>query len=124
MKTTFYIMLTFFGLQSNLFFADNTNAQAIYSSLYSYPTEAYSSDNDLMPLCAPAFNMLSTLAPVTPAEADFNDSDSNTLDLLIPELAPKTPGEADFLDTDTTISGDAGNLAPVIPVEATFDDLA
>ncbi|MCX6287026.1 MAG: hypothetical protein NTY96_07925 [Bacteroidetes bacterium] len=148
MKTTFYIIVTFFGLQSNFLFANGTSAQTIYSDELSYhsnaivntvsavvpfisiedlkilapgtPNEADFSDNDLITLSAPASR---TLAPVTPIEADFNDSDADNLNLLIPNLAPKTPGEADFLDTDTTNSGEGCKLAPVAPAEATFEDL-
>ena len=147
MKTTFYITVMIFGLQSSLLFANGTSAQAIYPDHMSYmvydignevadepaisldelkvlapvnPMEADFSDNDLIPLSSPA---QSTLAPVTPGEADFNDSDADILNALVLDLAPKTPDEADFLDADTATVWKAGKLAPVVPEEATFEDL-
>lgn len=147
MKTTFYIVLTFFGLQSNLLFANGTEAQSVYTPMLPFagfevtntvtevpgislselkglapvsPAEADFSDNDLVPVSAPAATLL---APVTPKEADFNDSDIDSLKQLLPELEPKVPGEADFTDTDTTYNRAAGMLAPVNPAEATFEEL-
>ena len=116
MKTTFYIILAFFGLQSNLLFAYSTSAQTIYSE----PMEAAFSDNDLVPSSSPA---LYSLAPVTPREADFSDSDSDDLNSLMMDLAPKTPDEADFLDSNTPTGMGDMNLAPVLPSEATFEDI-
>ncbi len=147
MKTTFYIIVTFLGLQSSLLFANGSAAQTMNPGLLSYrsietsgsaveasaislsdlkglapvcPGEADFSDNDLVVVNVAAPG---TLAPVTPAEADFSDSDVDNLNLLLQDLAPSTPGEADFPDIDTSKSGENGVLAPVNPTEATFEDL-
>ena len=146
MKTTFYIIVAFFGLQSNLLFASGTSAQSVYSDLLPYPSievmyspaempaisaaslkelapvipsEADFSDNDLF---SPSVTAISTLTPVSPKEADFDDSDADNLNLLTPELAPKTPAEADFLDEDIIFVPVTGNLTPSVPEEATFEE--
>ncbi|MCX6283147.1 MAG: hypothetical protein NTW31_02765 [Bacteroidetes bacterium] len=147
MKTTFYIIVTFLGLQSSLLFANGSSAQTMNAGLLSYisietpgpaveasaislsdlkvlapvcPVEADFSDNDLIVV---NIATSSTLAPVTPVEADFNDSDADNLTLLLQDLAPVTPVEADFPDIDISNSGDNRVLAPVNPTEATFEDL-
>ena len=146
MKTTFYIIATLFGLQSNFLFANGTSAQTIFAEVLKYPAielshiatevtsismadlkvlapvapvEADFSDNDIAPASVPAS---SSLAPVTPKEASFDDSDIIDLESLILELAPTTPSEADFLDTDTVMSGEVFRLHPVLPTEATFEE--
>jgi hypothetical protein len=62
---------------------------------------------------------ISSLAPTTPAVADFSD--------VIPEpvastvsLAPVTPKEADFNDE---VPENLNDLAPVAPAEADFDEM-
>ena len=52
------------------------------------------------------------LAPKTPVEADFNESEASLFDFSI--LVPVTPKEADFNDDDF--------LGPVTPKEASFED--
>jgi hypothetical protein len=59
-----------------------------------------------------------SLAPVTPAEATFEDS-SETID--IQSLAPVSPAEADFnSDEDPMVS--IRTLDPVTPANADFSD--
>ncbi|MCX6280922.1 MAG: hypothetical protein NTU51_03095 [Bacteroidetes bacterium] len=148
MKPTFYIIVTFFGLQSGFLFANGSSAQTIGTGMLSYhtytthvnsvpevsaitssdlnvlapvtPSEADFNDNDLVIASVPSTVLL---APVTPEEADFSDSDAGNLNLLIPYLSPCIPSEADFLDTDTVVGGDSPSLAPVLPSEASFDDI-
>lgn len=61
------------------------------------------------------------LIPKTPAEADFNDDESESLDLSF--LSPVTPKEADFNNDDDDAYFSIYNLlAPVTPREAPFDD--
>ena len=146
MKTTFYIIATFFGLQSNFLFASGTSAQTYLAEVLRYPVielthavtevsainladlkvlapvipgEADFSDNDLAPASVPASI---TLAPATPKEAGFEDSDLDDLKSLILDLAPVTPSEADFMDTETSMSFEVNNLQPVLPIEASFEE--
>lgn len=146
MKTTFYIIATFFGLQSSFLFANGTSAQTLFADLLKYPAfelshaanavsaineaelkvlapilpgEADFSDNDIAPSSVPAS---SSLAPVTPKEASFEDSDLDDLQSLILDLAPVTPSEADFMDTDTSLNLEVINLQPVLPIEAPFEE--
>lgn len=147
MKTTFYIIVTFFGLQSNLLFASGTEAQNVYSMLnpLAYemteasnespaiseaelrslapvnPTEADFSDNDLAPLRTVSVN--EPLAPQNPAEADFSDSEASSLEILFPGLSPVIPSEADFQDSDNLRIQESKALAPATPTEAGFDDI-
>ena len=61
---------------------------------------------------------LTTLAPTTPAEADFEDAVYMT---DFASLAPSTPTEAQFEDISYE-SVAALNLPPVTPVIADFED--
>jgi hypothetical protein len=62
----------------------------------------------------------SSLVPVTPLEAGFNDvvPDVNS-DLKV--LAPVTPSEADFNDSTEGPESTLSYLAPVTPAEADFE---
>jgi len=76
MKATTIIIAAVLSLQVSVLFADNNETRPTINN------EAVS------------FN-ISTLAPVTPAEADFNDSaEDQAVDFSA--LAPVTPAEADF----------------------------
>jgi hypothetical protein len=60
-------------------------------------------------------------APVTPAEAGFDEdlmSDSPVSNVLLKSLAPVTPAEADFTDDHDLSTG----LSPETPKEAGFDE--
>lgn len=63
----------------------------------------------------------SFLAPETPKEADFSDSDVETSTYDIINLAPVAPAEADFDDTEPDLTPDFSFLAPVAPAEADFE---
>ena len=74
---------------------------------------------------APASSANSTsfitfLAPVTPAEATFEVDIASTIDFA--NLAPVVPIEADFNDVAPESAIDLLNLMPVTPAEADFYD--
>jgi hypothetical protein len=66
-----------------------------------------------------AYNV-TNLAPVTPVEADFSDVvPEKNIDMTI--LAPLTPSEADFNDNTDDQASTLSELAPVTPAEADFE---
>ncbi len=65
---------------------------------------------------APAFN-LTTLAPVTPKEATFEE----ILAVDFTNLAPITPKEAEFEESTNSLKIDIQSLKPVSPAEADFE---
>ena len=69
------------------------------------------------------FGIISTLAPVTPGEATFEEKTfTNAFDYSLANLAPVTPVEADFSDVVPEKNIDLTILAPVTPSEADFND--
>jgi len=65
--------------------------------------------------------ILSSLSPVTPIEATFEElSDVFEVTALI----PVTPNEADFNDVAISVNVAVPDLAPMVPVEADFNDSA
>lgn len=102
MKTINTLLITFLVLSANLLFAGN--------------------DRDFMSAAresAPVSTIL--LAPVTPAEASFDDTAVSDCNLTIEELAPLTPVEADFNDSIANIPVTTTVLAPTTPAFADFD---
>ncbi len=108
---TIYILTAFIGLQFNtLFAAGNPETMIIKAS-----TEILD---------------FSTLAPLTPKEADFND-EAPAMEMNLKFLAPLTPKEATFEDVQpdenpgsVLIPQDIlQKLAPLTPVEADFSEL-
>jgi hypothetical protein len=63
--------------------------------------------------------VISKLAPVTPREADFEES-VVMLQVTIRQLSPVTPKETDFEDADAIVTVASLQLAPVTPPEADF----
>jgi hypothetical protein len=63
--------------------------------------------------------MIMKLAPFTPKEADFEDSDFLS-PVNIEKLAPETPKESDFEDVNFLNSIVPAKLAPTTPAEADF----
>ena len=61
-----------------------------------------------------------SLAPVTPAEATFEDVNVTTIDVAA--IAPTMPLDAEFTDVAPDISIDLTNLAPFAPAVADFND--
>jgi hypothetical protein len=127
MKATSIIIAAVLSLQLNVLFAGNdetrsiTNNEAVSYSLTTLapvtPAEASFEDAEL----TNTFNYgISVLAPVTPVEADFSDVvPEKNIDLTI--LAPVTPSEADFTDNTGNPSVDIRILAPMTPAEADFE---
>jgi hypothetical protein len=104
MKATTIIIAAVLSLQVSFLLADN-NETASAANMES------------------SFGTISTLAPVTPIEATFEEttiSKAFTFDVTI--LAPVTPAEADFSDVVPEKNIDLTILAPVTPSEADFND--
>lgn len=109
MKTmkTIYVLAAFLGLPFSTIYAAGslTEAPASLNSNTSYTASL-------------------TLAPVTPAEATFEE-------LILPNgsmpgltgLIPGTPSEADFNDEAPAAAVSAAVLAPVTPKEADFEEV-
>ena len=109
----------FFVLPSNLLFASSSSPE-LKKLVTVIPIEVYFSDNDLTSSVSPStFN----LAPIAPSEADFNDSDVDNLNLILNDFVPQTPAEADFSDSETTVETISDCLAPIIPAEASFEEI-
>jgi len=70
-----------------------------------------------------SFGTISTLAPVTPGEATFEETTfTSAFDYNETYLAPVTPVEADFSDVVPEKNIDLTILAPITPSEADFND--
>ena len=101
MKTLNIILITFLVLSTNFLFAGNdieyipaSKDMAFTNTMVapSAPLEASFEENTTEPFIA---SILLELAPVTPAEADFSESDIFTTPG--PQtIAPETPAFADF----------------------------
>jgi hypothetical protein len=86
------------------------------------PKEATFTESDGLETLLMTENMHRALAPATPAEATFEDQ-------YIPEiaspdpsgLAPKTPREADFMDSEITLDN-VIVLKPSTPLAADFEE--
>ena len=127
MKAVTIIIATIFSLQVNVLFAgnyesistkNNESASLTISTLAPVaPEEALF--EEAYELNAFTFN-LSVLVPETPGEADFSDVvPEKNIDLTI--LAPVTPSEADFNESTEGQATDFRTLAPVPPAEADFE---
>jgi hypothetical protein len=122
MKATTYIIAAILSLQGSFLFAGNNENPKDNSFEYTNTmlktlaptTPAVADFSDVIP--EPGVNF-SNLAPVTPAEADFNDS-APEISII---LAPVTPAEADFNDNIATENVEKVTLAPVTPAEADFE---
>ena len=115
------ILTTFFALQIGLMKAGNDGTSVNTKNEMSYfsaislapvtPREASFEDTEFS-------SEFSFLVPVTPKEASFEDTIEA---LIIINLAPVTPKEADFND-NPEINMNIGLLCPLSPVEADFED--
>jgi len=94
MKATAVILAAIFTLQAGILFAGIDNA--------------------------PAANDKSTIsfAPVTPAEATFEDATT----ISVVDLMPLTPAEASFDDMPAVLPS-VGNLSPATTSEVDFEDM-
>jgi hypothetical protein len=120
MKATTILLAAVLTLSINVLFAGNDEASVVsetnsfHASLAPVtPAEAiFEESNEAL---ATAF----MLAPVSPVEADFSDAISETtIDMIT--LAPVTPIEADFANDDETTN--VSVFAPVTPSVADFSD--
>ena len=120
MKATTTILTAIFALSMNVLFASNdgaavnTETNSIRVSLAPV-TPAEATFEEMNNATAAAF----ILAPVTPVEGDFSDAVAETT-IDITALAPVTPIEADFTSDDETVN--VSVLAPVTPSAADFSD--
>jgi hypothetical protein len=123
MKATIITIAAILALQMNVLFAGNGNSYGtpvtnenssnILTSLApTTPVEANFEDDALLTDYA-------ALAPVTPAEATFDDVSSEMTSFA--DLAPVTPAVADFEDNIDAIALNLTSLAPTTPAEADFD---
>jgi hypothetical protein len=104
MKATTIIIAAVLSFQVSFLFAGNNEARPTFNS-------------ESAPL-----NM-STLAPVTPGEATFEETTlTNAFIFGLTKLAPTTPDEADFDDNVPQENIDLKVLTPVAPTEADFND--
>ena len=102
MKAKSIIIAAVLSLQASFLLADNNETAA------SVNTES-------------SFGTISTLAPVTPGEATFEETTfTNAFDYNGKNLAPVTPVEADF--SDVVLEKNMTILSPVTPLEADFND--
>lgn len=122
MKTITIILVAVLTLQMNVLFASNDGA-LIRSNRVSNASSRIS----LAPVTPAAADFeeiitvveFSSLAPVTPTEASFEDAIE---DIIITKLAPVTPIEADFNDEPAQIINIC-SFAPVAPTVVDFDEL-
>jgi hypothetical protein len=102
MKTTIIIIAAIFSLQAgNIFGANDLNNNE--------PMKDFSATTGF------------TLAPVTPAEADFSDFISEPV-MTSSFLAPVSPASADFGDNAPEMVTASINLAPNAPLTADFEE--
>ena len=123
MKATTIIIAAVLALQVNVLFAGS-------KSSYESPVTNENSSGSLISL-APITPAEATfddnvtlvdytiLAPVTPTEATLEDMPSEIAQVL--DLAPVTPAVADFNDVTDLITLDFYSLAPSTPAEADFE---
>ncbi len=105
---TFYLLAALLGLQFNTLFAAVTFNESTLLS------------KDALTGIA-----LTILAPVTPAEATFDDVvETSFTGFEISALAPAVPMIADFSDGAPVAEFSTVTLAPVTPKEADFEDAA
>jgi hypothetical protein len=104
MKTTTIIIASVLSLQAMFLFAGNSETKStVLSETVSFG--------------------ISVLAPVTPAEATFEEiTVSDDFSFTFSELAPLAPIEADFSDVVPEKNLDLTILAPIIPAEADFTE--
>jgi hypothetical protein len=125
-KRAILIFTLFLGFQIQLIMAKSPensspakNAPGLSTLAPVTPKEA--TFNDVLPEKAAA---IVSLAPVMPKEATFNDNDSSPVisSELLKKIAPVTPSEADFND----VSPETDKVINIIkfrtPIEANFSD--
>jgi hypothetical protein len=135
MKTTIYILAALFVMNFTLLSAGNPKIIIVRVNIKTdkihvheaelapvTPKEAFFNDSEPRPLYE-----ISRLAPITSMEATFEEIQS---DFIIPsispfvlqKIAPVTPGEADFEETPIESISGIDLLAPVSPMAAAFEE--
>jgi hypothetical protein len=102
MKAKSVIIAAVLFLQVSILFAENDEVRPATSN-------------------TPATMTLTALAPVTPAEANFEEISYLVSD-VVASLAPVVPAEADFSDVSAEKNPDLKFLEPVTPCRADFCD--
>src|ERR1035437_733698 len=121
MKATTTLLAAILTLSMNALFASNDGAAVINNMTSSTfialapVTPAEATFEEVNDATATTF----ILAPVSPIEADFSDAISETT-IDITTLAPVTPSKADFASDDETTN--VSVFAPVTPSVADFSD--
>ena len=102
MKTTMYIIAALLALNSSALLAGNDDVIVTHS----------------------INSNISSLAPVTPKEAGFEEITILPVinDQMILNLEPKSAGEANFEETTDLNDLNTGALLPTLPKEASFED--
>ncbi|MEI7662136.1 MAG: hypothetical protein WCK34_08060 [Bacteroidota bacterium] len=130
MKTTIKILILLMGMAPAIHYANGSghcNGKPITTefskTIQNAPQETplLFADNDGTE-AAPGFEVaVSKLAPVTPAEAEFEDiPDASPVD--ISALAPSTPAAADFEQPGASGNPAYPLFAPIPPAEADFTE--
>ena len=121
MKTTKTILAFIFAFQTAFLFAGNdtpsvfsTESSAAVVLALAPVTPAEATFEDMAPE-----SLFSGLSPVTPGVATFEDCSVEMVS--VKALSPETPSVADFTDSTDPVYDDAGLLSPVTPFEADFD---
>ena len=128
MKTKSIIFAAILSLQVSFLFATGTGTR-LRSTIYENTNISLSNLAPVTPAeatfedeTATFENMyLSGLYPVTPPEATFEDEIAPALEFT--NVAPAPPIEADFNDVDPGQALEISSLAPVTPVTAGFEEL-
>lgn len=125
-KRAILIFTLFLGLQIQLVMAkspvnNSPSKNTLDLSTLAPVTPKEAAFDDVVPEKAPS---MVSLAPVTPKEASFNDDDSSSeiSTELLREVAPVTPKEADFNDASTDVDQDMTKIKFYAPLEADFSD--
>ncbi|MEI6681327.1 MAG: hypothetical protein WCO44_01790 [Bacteroidota bacterium] len=119
MKAKILTAVTVLILQAGLLFAGNETTSAPASSERSSTslapvTPAEATFEEFIPV-----RELFVSGPVTPVEATFEEITTETPSVA--DFAPGTPAGADFEDAAGTLPVDTNGLAPIIKAEADFE---
>ena len=130
MKSTIQILTLLLALNSALLFAaDSTDYHGFSETKAGPPTSKKNSHlalntTNITEASASINNtaiLIAKLAPVTPAEADFEETEDLT-SVNISTLAPLSHTMPDFEETDDLLGSPAIPLSPCPPTEADFSE--
>jgi len=120
---TIVLLTTIILFQGNLLFAIGSKVNFNNSLAPVAPKEAIFEDSDNFETLMISGNMLRILAPSTPREATFEDQADAEKKIPDPSsLTPLTPKEADFNDVEASDSTTL-MLPPSTPKEADFEEI-